>query len=48
MTIRARSGGTKELHAKLKDKPTIELMITCCEVTTVLAAKLKRELSIEL
>jgi len=44
----AHSGATKELHVKLKDKPTAELIIICCKATTKFAAKLKRELSTEL
>ena len=48
MTIRALSGATNELHAKLKDKPTAKLMITFYEAITELAAKLKREFSTEL
>ena len=44
----AHSRATKELHAELKDKPTAELMITCCKATIELASKLKRELSTEL
>ena len=40
MIIRTCSGATKELHAKLKGKPTTELKITCCEASTEFAAKL--------